>query len=95
MPRHSLDDPDYRRFAWGRYWRVLRGVAVFAVACVVVALASEYWAFGDLPIHLAIATALGAFFTVLLAGALMGLVFLSAGSGHDETIIDPFAEDRP
>jgi hypothetical protein len=29
-----------------------------------------------------------------MAAALMGLVFLSSGSGHDEAIDDPF-EDRP
>ena len=31
-----------------------------------------------------IATALGAGLSVLLAGALMSLVFLSSGSGHDD-----------
>jgi hypothetical protein len=25
----------------------------------------------------------------------MGLVFLSAGSGHDETIVDPFEDLNP
>jgi hypothetical protein len=30
------------------------------------------------------------FFSVLLAALLMGLVFLSAGSGHDESVRDPF-----
>ena len=31
---------------------------------------------------------------VLLAAALMGLVFLSSGSGHDETIHDPSEDDQ-
>jgi hypothetical protein len=31
----------------------------------------------------------GIFFSVLLAAALMGLVFLSSGSGHDDKIEDP------
>ena len=35
---------------------------------------------------------LGVFASVLLASALMGLVFLSSGSGHDDVIQDP-AED--
>jgi hypothetical protein len=34
-------------------------------------------------IHMLLATALGVGFSVLLAGALMGLVFLSARSGHN------------
>jgi hypothetical protein len=39
-----------------------------------------------------IATALGIGGAVLLTAALMGLVFLSSGSGHDESIEDPFAD---
>ncbi|HKH27880.1 MAG TPA: hypothetical protein VKA61_06025 [Sphingomicrobium sp.] len=35
-------------------------------------------------IHMLIATALGAGLSVLLAGALMSLVFLSSSSGHDD-----------
>ena len=38
-------------------------------------------------------TALGIFASVLLAAALMGLVFLSAGSGHDDAISDPFSDE--
>ena len=37
--------------------------------------------------------ALGVVFTILLTGALMGLNFLSHGTGHDDAIIDPMAED--
>jgi hypothetical protein len=35
-----------------------------------------------------IATIAGVGFSVLLAAALMGLVFLSSGSGHDEDAAD-------
>jgi hypothetical protein len=31
--------------------------------------------------------------SVMLGAALMGLVFLSSGSGHDESVEDPFADD--
>ena len=41
---------------------------------------------GEIPIHMLIATSAGVFVSVMLASALMGLVFLSAGSGHDETV---------
>ena len=41
---------------------------------------------GEIPIHMLIATSAGVLVSVMLASALMGLVFLSAGSGHDETV---------
>ena len=49
---------------------------------------------GDqLTIHMMIATAAGVGLSVMLGAALMGLVFLSSGSGHDEAIEDPFEND--
>ncbi|HEY6917011.1 MAG TPA: hypothetical protein VI381_05155, partial [Allosphingosinicella sp.] len=39
---------------------------------------------GPVPIHMVIATIAGVGLTVLLGTALMGLVFLSNASGHDE-----------
>lgn len=49
--------------------------------------------FGLVSIHLYIATFLGVGLTMMLMGALMGLVFLSSGTGHDESIDDPFADE--
>jgi len=31
---------------------------------------------------------------MMLMSALMGLVFLSAGTGHDDAIIDPLKDER-
>lgn len=64
---------------------------MLTVGIVVVALAMM-WKFGEqeVSIHFYIASALGIGFTMLLTSALMGLVFLSSGTGHDESI-----EDRP
>ena len=61
-------------------------MALFSIA--VAALAVFLVARGDegVHIHMLIATALGAGLSVLLAGALMSLVFLSANSGHDEEV---------
>jgi hypothetical protein len=43
-----------------------------------------------------IAAALGYGITVMLMAALLGLVFLSSGTGHDESIADPLnEEDEP
>ncbi len=42
--------------------------------------------FPEASIHFFIAVALGAMFTMGLTGTLMGLVFLSNGTGHDEAV---------
>ena len=64
----------------------MRWVALFSI--VIAAIAVLLVARGDTGthIHMMIATALGAGLSVLLAGALMSLVFLSASSGHDEQV---------
>jgi hypothetical protein len=46
--------------------------------------------YGMVSIHLYIATAGAIITAILLTACLMGLVFLSSGSGHDECIEDPF-----
>ena len=49
-------------------------------------------------VHLYLAAALGVGFAVLLMSALMGLVFLSSGTGHDESVsdlTDDQADDGP
>ena len=60
-------------------------VAITTVA-VIVALVLIYRQNGLESIHLLIATALGIGFMMLLTGALMGLVFLSNGTGHDDSV---------
>ena len=89
----TLDDPDYARFAWGRYRRILGWMAAFAVALVAVALGWLGIARGEVPLHMAIAVTGGVFGTMVLTAALMGLVFLSSGTGHDDRIEDPFADE--
>ncbi|WP_245843970.1 hypothetical protein [Sphingomonas spermidinifaciens] len=96
----DLDDPDYARLAWGRFRRILGWMALLALGCAVGALVVLYLWLGTLYLHMAIATFLGMFGTVLLGGALMGLVFLSSGTGHDEHVdginqaYDPGREDE-
>ena len=63
-------------------------------AAVLIALAYLYMELGDgLTIHMIIATSAGVGLSVLLGAALMGLVFLSSGTGHDESIEDPFEDE--
>jgi hypothetical protein len=84
--KSHLDDPEYAAFAWARFRRILSGMAVLALVSAIGAVAVLWWWTGVMPIHMAIATFLGVGFTVLMGGLLMGLVFLSSGSGHDESV---------
>lgn len=88
MARPNLSDPDYAAFAWARYRRLMGWMALASATATGVALAVVEWTIGPLPWLFLLLTAGGIFFSVLLAAALMGLVFLSSGSGHDETIQD-------
>jgi hypothetical protein len=87
-----LEDPDYARFAWSRYRKLMWWMGLASTAAVVVGLGVLRIMIGPIPPLVMLFTALGIFFSVLLAAALMGLVFLSSGSGHDDVILDPFRE---
>lgn len=84
--KSPLDDPAYAAFAWARYRRLMRWMALVAASAVIVSLGTLRWMQGPIPIHMLIATILGVFFAVMLMAALMGLVFLSSGTGHDEAV---------
>lgn len=88
-PRHDLDDPEYAAFAWGRYRRILKGMALVALLTAGVAELVLYLWLGGLNFVTASATFLGVFLTMMLAAALMGLMFLSSGTRHDERVEDP------
>jgi hypothetical protein len=92
-PPSALDDPEYATFAWGRYKRLMVWMGVASLGAVILCLGLLRYLAGPLSIHMYIATAGGVFFSVMLAAALMGLVFLSSGSGHDASIEDPFPQD--
>ncbi len=86
--RHGLDDPDYAAFAWARYRKILRWMALFAALVAGAAVLILRESLGWMNVHVAIATLLGVFLTILLGAALMGLMFLSSGTGHDEQVED-------
>jgi hypothetical protein len=92
--RSPLDDPRTSAHAWRRYKRLMRWMFAFTIGVVIVALALVYRQTGMVSIHFFIATALGVGFAVLLMSALMGLVFLSSGTGHDEAISDLDDDDQ-
>ncbi len=89
MPRHDLDDPEYAAFAWGRFKRILRWMALAALLTAALAELVLYLWLGELNFVTASATFLGVFTTMMVAAALMGLMFLSSGTGHDERVEDP------
>jgi uncharacterized protein (DUF2062 family) len=90
--KSQLEDPKYAQFAWTRYKRLMLWMVLASFTAVVGGLLLLSLFIGAIPLHMMIATSLGIFFSVLLASALMGLVFLSAGSGHDDVIEDPFED---
>ncbi len=91
MPRHDrtptrLDPRELERAtrAWTRYKRMMKWMVLLAAACAALAL---LWlaSYGDpMPIHMVIATVAGVSLTVLVGTGLMGLVFVSNSSGHDD-----------
>lgn len=92
-PSNSLDDPRYAAFAWGRFKRILWWMAAVAALCSVAAVLAIGWSLGGLNIHIVIATVLGTFLTIMMAAGLMGLMFLSSGTGHDSDVIDPIKDE--
>jgi hypothetical protein len=83
---HGLDDPGYASFAWARYRRLLGGMAVAAAIIVAIAVwLLDLW-YGPLSWVAILAAAGGFFGTIMMAAALMGLAFLSSGTGHDEDV---------
>lgn len=81
-----LDDPDKAAYAWAHYRRIMRLVGIITVVVVAAAMLAIFLLTESVSIHFYIASALGIGFTMLLGGALMGLVFLSSGTGHDEAV---------
>ena len=90
----SLEDAAYSRFAWGRYRRLMLWMTLASVLAVVAGLAFVELTAGPIPLLTMIFVGGGIFFSVLLAAALMGLVFLSSGSGHDESVGDRLGEEN-
>jgi len=86
--RSPLDDPQTAAHAWLRFRRIMLWMLALTVGVVAIALWLVYRQNGLVSVHLFIATALGIGLTMLLTSALMGLIFLSSGTGHDESIDD-------
>lgn len=86
VQKSPLDDPINAAHAWARYRQIMRVLMAVTVATVALALGVLFATNGAISVHYYIAVALGISFTMLLGGGLMGLAFLSNGTGHDESV---------
>ena len=90
MPRHDpvprRGRPDYGRAAaaWKRYWAIMRWMALLALVTVLLSLLYLKRSGEPVPLHMMIATIAGVGLTMLVGTGLMGLLFVSSRSGHDE-----------
>lgn len=78
-----------------KFRRIMKWMAFFSIVVATIAVLLVARGDSGVHIHMLIATALGAGLSVLLAGALMSLVFLSADSGHDEEVSRFEEDERP
>lgn len=87
MTRKSpLDDPANAAHAWARYRQIMKWLLAATTLTVALAMGLLFAYNGMISVHFYIAVALGISLTMLLGGGLMGLVFLSNGTGHDESV---------
>ena len=88
MPKPDPIPPSLQRTAdaWARYKKLMSWMAIAAVVAVLLALIYLKSEGREVPIHMMIATIAGVGLSVLLGTALMGLVYFSNNSGHDETV---------
>ena len=91
--RPTLDDGEYSQFVWARYRTILKWMMLPSIAAAIAALWWMHVYGGGLTIAVTIATALGVSLTVFMSAALMGLIFLSSGSGHDDDV-NAFNKDQ-
>ncbi|WP_353203646.1 hypothetical protein [Sphingomonas sp.] len=82
----GLSDPAYAAFAWARFRRILGWMAVVAAVFIVAAILVLQSVYGPMGWVAILAVIGGAGGSIMLAAVLMGLVFLSSGSGHDEAV---------
>ena len=82
----GLDDPHYAAFAWARFRGIMAWMVLAAALCVAAVIAAMAHLQGPLHLVTMLAVIGGVGGSVMMAGLLMGLAFLSSGSGHDEDV---------
>ena len=80
------------------HWQRFRRLIAFMLTIAALAVGTALWLLHRdgvvMHLHFVIAMGLGITVSLLLAGVLMGLAFLSANSGHDDAVIDPDRKPR-
>ena len=103
MPRHDPTPPSHdptlpghekRLRAWRRYKQLMSWMVVIAIVAVLLALLYLKRGGGDVPPQMIIATIAGVGLSVLLGTGLMGLVFVSNSSGHDDEAAEGDLDDK-
>jgi hypothetical protein len=77
-----------REESWRRFRRL---ITLSGIAGLAAGIGANLWLISKgttMQLHLALALGGGIFLSLLLAGALMGLLFLSSRIGHDEDVGD-------
>ncbi|HEX8485261.1 hypothetical protein [Sphingomonas sp.] len=82
----GLGDPAYARFAWRRFRELMSWMTLAAAICVLLTIVVMTRIQGPLHIVTMLGIIGGVGGSVMMAAALMGLVFLSSGTGHDEDV---------
>lgn len=89
----GLDDPHHAKFAWSRFRKILWAIAAVALLASAGVAGLIWWTSGPLPWLFLAMIAGGVWTTIMMAAFLMGLMFLSSGTGHDESIDDKMSSD--
>lgn len=84
----GLDDPRYANHAWARFRQILIAMSAVGMAVALAIVAYLWWRDGPLPLVFVGLTIAGVWATIMMAALLMGLMFLSSGTGHDDQIED-------
>ncbi len=82
----GLGDRDYAAFAWARFRGIMAWMILAAAVCVAGVIVAMAHLQGPLHLVTILAVIGGVGGSVTMAGLLMGLAFLSSGSGHDEDV---------
>jgi hypothetical protein len=89
----GLDDPHQAQFAWSRFRSILWAMAAFSLAAGLAVAALIWWTNGPVPWIFVVMIVAGVWATIMMAALLMGLMFLSSGTGHDHQVDDRVSKD--
>ena len=89
----GLDDPQHATFAWARFRRIMWAMAAFSLAVGFAVAGLIWWTNGPVPWIFVVMIVIGVFATIMMAALLVGLMFLSSGTGHDDQVEDRTSRD--